>query len=307
MYLICGEALYDFFLKEAHAPGALSFEARSGGSPFNVAIGIARRGGKSALLTGLSNDPLGTRLHTLLTEEGVETGYLIRSGRRTTVSLVDLSPDGQPAYAFYGVGSADTALSREEIPAIGPEIYGLHFGSYSIAVTPVADAFMALAERESGRLISLDPNVRPTIEPDLDIWRGRIDRLLAYTDMVKTSTEDLEVLYPGVAPADIAERWLAKGPKLVVVTDGGAAVTAFTGTDKIAVNPPVSQVVDTVGAGDSFQATLLAELAKDGDPKAALATLDAAKIETLVTAAAAVAAATCARRGADIPRLGEPL
>lgn len=308
MYLICGEALFDFFLTGAEGPGALRFEARAGGSPFNVAIGIARRGGRAALLTGVSEDMLGARLARLLESEGVETGYLIRSGRRTTLSLVDLS-EGQPAYAFYGLGSADAAVTEADLPALGPEISGLHFGSYSIATPPVADAFAALAARERARFVSLDPNVRPTVEPDMAVWRRRIAALAPHVDLLKVSAEDLGLLFPGEAPAAIARRWLAEGPRLVVVTDGGRAARAYrsskTVSETVEVAPPPCAVVDTVGAGDAFQAALLAGLAERGDPLTALAALDREAVAALLGRAARLAAATCARRGADIPRLAE--
>lgn len=305
MYLVCGEALYDFFLTGADGPAALSFDARAGGSPFNVAIGIARRGGRAALLTGVSEDLLGQRLVQVLESEGVETCYLIRSGRRTTLSLVDLSEDGSPKYAFYGLGSADTALEEADLPTPGDDIYGLHFGSYSIATAPVADAFAALAERHRDRFISLDPNIRPTVEPDMNRWRARIEALASHVDLLKVSAEDLETLFPGRAPQTIAEEWLAKGPKLVVVTNGGKAATAYSASWKAEVTPPRSTVVDTVGAGDAFQAALLAGLARNGDPAEALARLDATGAETLLAEAARVASETCQRRGADIPHLAE--
>lgn len=303
MYLICGEALYDLFLTDEQGPGALTFDARIGGSPLNVAIGVARQGGRSALLTGVSDDLLGRRLETVLRQEGVDTSYLQRSGRRTTLSIVDLSAEGHPEYAFYGVGSADTALEPGDVPTLGADITGLHFGSYSIAKPPVADAFAALAAARADLFISLDPNVRPTVEPDLAIWRRRIDAFLPKADLVKASVEDLGMLYDGAAPADIAARWLAAGVTLVVFTDGGDRVTAYAHDRRVETPPPPCEVVDTVGAGDAFQAALLAGLAADGaDPKAQLGALTDGTLGALLADAAAVAAETCARRGADIPR-----
>ena len=305
LILVCGEALFDLFLRDSDGPGAFPIDARAGGSPFNVAIGVARRGGRAALLTGLSDDLLGRRLFEVLENEGVETGYLIRSGRRTTLSVVDLATDGQPAYAFYGVGSADCAVTEADLPAIGPEVAALHFGSYSIVETPVADAFAALAAREAGRFISVDPNARPTIAPDPAVWRERLGHLLIHADMVKVSTEDLAFLYPDAPVERVVEAWLGSGPDLVVVTDGGASVSAFTPATRVDIAPPSVTVVDTVGAGDAFQAALLAGLAAAGPLTAGAARLEREAIPPLITAAAEVAAATCARRGADIPRLGE--
>ena len=125
MYLVCGEALYDFFLDDEDASGAMRFDARVGGSPFNVAIGISRLGGKCGLLTGISTDMLGERLVGVLESESVSTRYLLRSDRLTTVSLVGLDTHGSPAYAFYGLGSADRSVTPSDLPKIDPEIRGI--------------------------------------------------------------------------------------------------------------------------------------------------------------------------------------
>jgi fructokinase len=301
MYLVCGEALYDFFLTDSTTPGALTFDARAAGSPFNTAIGIVRQGGKSALFTGVSTDMLGRRLVEVLEAEGVATRYLVRSDRLTTLSLVDLSA-GQPAYAFYGAGAADRSLTEADLPALGDEITGLHFGSYSIAAEPIATTLAALAERERHRFISLDPNIRPTVVPSPDIWRQRIEELLPVADLVKISTEDLEIVYPGATAETIAADWLGRGPTLIVVTDGGKPVRAFRGADCMSVTPPDVEIVDTVGAGDAFQATLLARLAELGGPANAIQTVGNTELGGILLDAASVAAANCARRGFDIPR-----
>ena len=302
MFLVCGEALYDLFLTASEGPGALTFEARAGGSPFNVAVGLARQGAAAALLTGISDDMLGRRLTQALEAEGVETRHLVRAGRRTTLSLVDLTETGAPAYAFYGLGSADCALTRQDLPAIGEEIAALHFGSYSIAVAPAADAFAALAETESRRFISLDPNARPTVLPDPEAWRGRIARLVPFVNVVKVSAEDLRWLYPGAARSEIASRWLRAGVEAVIVTDGGETVTAFRRDDQISVAPPSVEVVDAVGAGDAFQAALLSELSRISALETGVGALSADLLQRALSYASEVAALTCARRGADIPR-----
>lgn len=309
MFLVCGEALFDFFLETEEGPASASYAARAGGSPFNVAVGLARLGIETGLLTGLSDDLLGSRLAQVLAQEGVSTRYCVPSHRPTTISLVGLDTQGVPAYQFYGQGGADTSLDAEELPALGPEVGGLHFGSYSLAVTPVAEAFARLAEAERGRFISLDPNVRASIEPDLDLWRARIGHLLPRARLVKISTEDLALLYPGTAPEAFAADALAGGARLAVVTDGGEAVEGWTARGHHArAAPPAVSVVDTVGAGDTFQAALIARLSRGAaadDPAAAIEALDAAALERLLDYAARAAAFTCARRGADLPRAGD--
>ena len=301
MFLICGEALYDFFLADEGSAGNLSFDARPGGSPYNVAIGMSRLGASSALLTGMSDDMLGARLASILEAEGVACDYLVRTQRRTTLSLVGVDESGGPSYAFYGAGSADCSLTEADLPQIANEVRGLHFGSYSIAVNPVADAFAALLARTPGRFVSLDPNVRPTIEPDMAVWTKRIDALRPQTTLLKVSDEDIAMLHPGANPVDIVKAWAKDGPALVVLTQGGEEAVAVRGEEIFRATPPKTKVVDTVGAGDTFMASLLAEMSKQDDPAAHLNSLSADGVESLLKRAATAAAITCSRRGADLP------
>lgn len=294
--LVCGEALFDLFQTGENGPGALTFEARAGGSPFNVAVGIARLGGRAALLTGLSTDLFGNRLAAMLAAEGVDTGYLVRRDRPTMLSVVGLDAEGGPEFAFYGGGSADCALETADLPALPPSVAGLHFGSYSIAVAPAADAFAAFAARHAARFVSLDPNVRPAIEPDMALWRRRIDRLRRHANLVKVSEEDLAHLHPGADPEAVLAKW-AKGAELAVLTRGAREVVARRADDTVRVAPPPVAVVDTVGAGDSFQAALLAAI----DP-ARLRRMPRKELEAILTRAARAAAITCTKPGANLPR-----
>jgi fructokinase len=307
MFLVCGDSLFDFFLDGDAGPGAAQFAARAGGSPFNVAVGLSRLGCDSGLLTALSEDMLGKRLTRVLAAEGVSTAYAVSTTRPTTISLVGLDAAGVPEYQFYGDGSADTGLSVADLPKLGADVIGLHFGSYSLAVSPVADAHAALALAQRDRFVSLDPNIRPTIEPNMAVWRRRLDVLYPVADLVKTSAEDLGMLHPGLAPADFAAGLIAKGVKLVVVTDGGETVLGWTAQGHHATaRPPKVAVIDTVGAGDTFQAALIARLCAHAQgPAAALAALDQAGLARLLDYAARAAAITCSRRGADLPRAAE--
>lgn len=305
MFVVCGEALYDLFVTGEGQGGQADIDARAGGSPFNVSLGMARQGADVALLTGVSRDRMGERLAGILAKEGVSAQYLLRSDRRTTLSLVDLDASGSPSYAFYGDGSADTGVTAAEMPSLGAGVTGLHFGSYSLAVPPVADAFAALAEREAGRFIALDPNVRPTIQPDMAVWRNRIDHFRRFATLVKVSDEDLSMLYPGMDPLDVARDWATGAAALVVVTRGGGEVLALHGGEVFSVTPPRVTVVDTVGAGDTFQATLLAALCAQPDPAAALRMMGRDAVEALLQRAAVAAAITCSRRGAELPTAAE--
>lgn len=301
MFLVCGEALYDLFGASDGVRAEMRFEGRIGGSPFNVALGMARLGADVALFTGMSTDRLGENLFGTLRDEGVDTGYLKRSSRSTTLSVVAVDAAGSPSYTFYGAGSSDCTIHVADLPLLGPDIAGLHFGSYSIVVEPVATAMAALALRERDRFISLDPNVRPTVEPDMDVWRKRIDAMRRVANLIKVSDEDLTALYPGEDPEDQVAQWASDGPALVVLTRGGGDVLALRGSDAIRVSPPVITVVDAVGAGDAFQASLLTSICEHPEPRKWLESASPDTIRHLLDKAARAAAITCQRRGADLP------
>lgn len=302
MFVVCGEALWDLFGLEGET--GLSFDARIGGSPFNVAVGLARLGQRAALFTGLSKDRLGQRLHDALKVEGVMTGLLLRSQRPTTLSLVDVGPDGGPAYAFYGEGAADRAIDLEDLPLLESAVWGLHAGSYSLAVEPVGSALLALFEREAGRrLLTLDPNVRLNVEPDVAHWRQRVECYLRHANVVKVSDEDLGLLYPDVEPMQVAERWRKLGAVLVIVTRGAEGAEALSPAGRVTVPGRRVAVVDTVGAGDAFQAALIAALAVQGiKTPADIAALAADRIGRILEIAVSASALACTRRGADLPR-----
>jgi fructokinase len=304
-FLVCGEALYDLFAAEG--PQGLSFDARIGGSPFNVAVGLARMGQDAGMLTGLSTDNLGRRLRAALEGEGVRADWIAAKDRPTTLSLVDVGPDGGPAYVFYGTGAADRSLRPGDLAPIAEAVWGLHFGSYALVADPTGATQLALAQAEKRRkLITLDPNVRLNVEPDLDVWRARVDAYAACADLVKVSDEDLGLLHPGAGVEAVAARWLGLGAAAVIVTAGGAGARGFTAAAEAQVPAPKVAVVDTVGAGDTFMAALIAGLAEAGiGDHEALRALDAPALRSLMGFCAAAAAITCARRGADLPRRAE--
>lgn len=305
MFLVCGEALYDVFIAGATAEG-LALDARIGGSPWNVAKGLARLGQPAALFAGLSRDALGDRLAASVREEGVAETALRRKPLLTTLALVGLGPDGAARYSFYNEGSADRALTRADLPSL-EGVRGVHVGSYSLVTEPTGSTLLDLARAARGRaLVSLDPNLRLAIAPDLALWRDRIAAFRAAAHLVKASDEDLAALHPGRDPEETAAGWAAEGAALVVVTKGAAGAVAFGKGAPVRVAAPAVAVADTVGAGDTFQAALLAGLAELGRASAAgLAALTAEETRRLLGFAAAAAAITCTRRGADLPRRAE--
>ena len=309
MILVCGEALMDVFAA-GPTPTGLTLDARVGGSPFNVAVGLARLLQPVAFLAAISTGFLGERLMAALQAEGVNTSAIARTAAPTTLSLVGLNAGGVPAYSFYGEGGADRQLQPSALAALlalPAPVQAIHVGSYTAVVEPFASTLRELVARECRRcLIAYDPNIRLNVEPDLMLWREHVAWMLPRTHLLKISDEDLALLQPGVAPAVFAAHALAQGVTWVVVTRGGEGAQAWCVQGEVQVASSQVAVVDTVGAGDSFQAALLTWLAEHQALSAdALAALGLQALEQAVVFAGAAAAITCARRGADLPRRRE--
>ncbi|WP_299879582.1 carbohydrate kinase [uncultured Cocleimonas sp.] len=312
MFVICGEALIDIFVEDNQRPPAESFpmQACVGGSPFNVAIGLARLGQSAALFTGISNDMFGKRLSTVLEEENVSQELIVKKSLPTTVAFVEKDKNGVPTYSFYGEGTADRSITSDDINFDIDDPIAIHLGSYSIVSQPTADSLLSLVKKYSGKcLISLDPNIRAIVEPDMKVWQNRVDELVSLADIVKVSDEDLELMYPDTAPEEIIQKWLATGLKLIVLTRGGEGSSLWSAQAHTNLETPKIKVIDTVGAGDTYQAALLdsvgglfAQYGNDWSEQ-----LDENKLKEIGNFSAAAAAITCSRQGADLPTKTEVL
>jgi fructokinase len=306
MFVVCGEALMDVY-PGAATPEGLRLDARIGGSPLNVAQGLARLGQPVAFLAGLSTDTFGERLLASLRSEDVDTSLVVRSDAPTTLSVVSVDAAGVPRYAFHGTGAADRQITPDNLPTLPPQTRALQFGSYAMVVEPVGGALRMLAASErSRRLVAYDLNVRLNVEPDVGRWRTVVAGMAGIAHLMKTSDEDLVLLYPEETPEQVAGRWLAQGASMVVVTRGGEGAVAWSAAGRADAGSPKVQVVDTVGAGDTFQAAMLCWLHEqqllDAD---SLRTMAPARMAEMLGFAARAAAITCGRRGADLPRRAE--
>ena len=305
MILCCGEALIDMLPRKTEG-GEAAFAPYPGGAVFNTAIALARLGQRTGLFTGLSRDLFGERLAAALTANGVAYGMSARSDRPTTLAFVTLA-EGQAEYAFYDENTAGRMLAISDLPDTMDGVDALFFGGISLAVEPCAAAYEALCLQDPARrLIMIDPNIRPGFIADPARYRARLDRMLAVADVVKLSDADMAWLDGDGAMLDLAAGLLARGPKLVLITEGASGVTAFWPGGSLHVPAPVVTVVDTVGAGDTFNAGFLTGLAEAEQlTKAAIAAPEPAVIAAALELGVAAAAVTVSRAGANPPRRDE--
>lgn len=301
MILCCGEALIDM-LPRRTGDGAACFQPFPGGAVFNTAIALARLGAPAAMFTGLSTDLFGTQLADALTGAGVSTKFIHRSDRPTTLAFVELT-DGQARYAFYDENTAGRMLTEADLPALPHDLRALFFGGISLAVTPCADTYRALMLRAApDHVTMIDPNIRPGFIKDEAAYRARLDPMLRAADIVKLSDEDLSWLMGPGEIADLAAQVRALGPKLVCITEGAKGAWGFTAHDAEFVAATRVTPVDTVGAGDTFNAGILAALHEAGAlDKTALDMLDADTLRAALSLAARAAAVTVSRAGANPP------
>ncbi|WP_113718179.1 carbohydrate kinase family protein [Arthrobacter dokdonensis] len=286
--MVVGEALTDI----VHTPHGST--EHPGGSPANVAYGLARLGVSTSLLTALAPDPRGKTIRRHLTDAGVRLLPESCSLARTSTATATIAPDGSASYAF------DTTWqlpSTEDLPT--PLL--LHTGSIATFLEPGAATLRALLGRLHGTCrISYDPNIRPSLLGSQAHARCTFEDTAALSDVVKLSQEDAIWLYPDSEQHDVIDTILRLGVELVVVTDGAARAILATRKHRVTVHAVRTKVVDTIGAGDSYMAALIAGLL-DTDP----GTLPPPALASLGQMAATAAAITVSRRGAQPPTAAE--
>jgi fructokinase len=301
MFVVVGEALVDLVGQR----GSRTLVAHPGGSPANVALGLARLGDQATLMTRLGRDSFGEMVSAHLKASGVRVDAGPDAGAKTSLAVASLAA---------GVASYDFRIEWDigDLAPLPVETRCVHTGSLATALAPGAAQVTNLLERERERgrvTISYDPNVRPALLGSPEEARPGIEHLVSLSDVVKVSDEDLRWLYPDRGDEDVARDWLALGAPLVIVTRGGAGVFAVTAHLELDRPATPIDLVDTVGAGDSFTAGLLNGLGRadllGGVRRDALARIDESSLISVLDEATLIASITCSRPGADPPTWAE--
>jgi fructokinase len=306
MILSCGDALIDFVPVRA-ADGREAARPAVGGSCLNIAVGLARLGVPTGFVGGISTDLFGRMIADHASASAVDIRHATRTGDQTTLAFVRIA-GGESQYAFYDAetASAKWTYRRGSIPFGGIE--AVHIGSTTLVHDRGASEARALVgDARSTATISFDPNCRPNLVSDVQTYRARMSGIAESADIVRMSDVDFEYLHGEEAYAARAEALIASGASLVVITRGTKGALAFhRGAGTIEVDAPAVDVIDTIGAGDSFHAALLFALREQRCiERAALQAAGAAGLRRALSFACKCAAITCTRAGADPPRRGE--
>jgi fructokinase len=290
--LVIGEALIDTV--DGHVE-----EHHVGGSPLNVAVGLARLGRDIDFLTHIADDEPGRRISDYVKASGAQLVPGSTSATRTPTAVATIADDGSAAYTF------DLEWQLSGTPEVAPPLF-VHTGSIAAVREPGCLAVAALLDAyRVSATVTFDPNVRPSLIADRDLARERIQHLVERSDIVKVSDEDLRWIDPEREPERTARTWLASGPAVVALTMGDQGSVAFCAAGQARVAARPVQVVDTVGAGDAFMVGLLDTLWEldllGADRRAALGQIGLDALTTALEAASLSSALTVARAGADLP------
>jgi fructokinase len=292
--LVIGEALIDIVEREGQVTGE-----HVGGSPLNVAVGLARLGRGVDFLTHIGNDPRGRRIVDYVKSSGVQLVSGSVNAKRTPTALATLDANGSASYVF------DIDWQLAGTSEVAPPLVA-HAGSTATVLEPGCRATAALLDAyHPSATITFDPNVRPALIEDDDIARGRIDRLIERCDVVKASDEDMRWIDPNRSAEQIARTWLGLGPSVVAVTMGDRGAFAMCAGGIVRVPAYAVNVVDTVGAGDAFMTGLIDALWSLGllgaERRRQLARISEDALTDVLQTAALSSALTVARAGADLP------
>lgn len=289
--LVIGEALIDIVVRDGREAEHV------GGSPANVAVGVARQEVTTTLLTSLGRDSRGRRIAAHVESSGAQVAEASWTDAATATARAEIQPDGSARYEFRIDWTLDADAAAELVDAASL----VHAGSIALFLQPGGETALAALERAKARgaVVTVDPNIRPALIGDDAL--AVAERAFAAASIVKLSDEDAAELYPGRSPREVLEAIAARGPRVVVMTRGGEGAIALGAGGVVEQEPLRVEVADTIGAGDAFMASLIASAVGD----AGLLAGDAEALERALRRAAVTAGVTVSRPGADPPSRGE--
>ena len=306
MILSCGDALIDF-VPVAAADGNEAARPMVGGSCLNVAVGLARLGVPTGFVGGISTDLFGRMIEEHARASGVDLGHAKRSDHQTTLAFVRMV-GGESQYAFYDAETASRAWTYQRGSIPFEAVAAVHIGSTTLVnERGAAETAAMIADARRSATISFDPNCRPNLVKDKKAYLGQLSEFADSADVIRMSDVDFDYLYGGGSYADKAASLFAGSCGLFAITRGVKGAQAWhPKAGAIEVGAPAIKAVDTIGAGDSFQAALLFALHKLGRlDRTRLAHASADELRHALSFACRCAALTCTRVGADPPRSGE--
>jgi len=300
MILCCGEALIDMLPRKMN-DGAEVFLPVPGGAIFNTAIALGRLDEDTGFFSSISNDMFGEQLIDALQQSNVDTNLCVRLPNPTTLAFVKLDK-GQATYSFMDENSALRNLETSQLTCLPKTVSTLHFGAISLIPEPCGTAYEKLMADNQDKVLSIDPNIRLGFIHDEKSHRVRINQMIAMADIIKVSDEDLDWIAHGKPKQDLLDEWLKGGASVVLLTKGAEGVTAYLQSGSISIPALNVEVVDTIGAGDTFNAGFLSGLRKSNLlTKNNLKGVTSAQIKPALELAAKVAAFTVSKIGANPP------
>jgi fructokinase len=293
---VCGEVLIDLL------PGTPNRLAIVGGGPANTAKALSRLGHTVQFIDGISTDKYGQSARAELIRDGVGLDLALNSDLPTCTATVSLSNDGSASYEFLIDGTATFAFDNSWLPdpeRLKPEV--LQIGTLVTIIEPGASVLYdwAIKVGEFAPIV-FDPNIRPSVMPDLIRYRDEVEKWIKISSVVKFSEDDIAALYPNEDPIEIAKICLEKGVQLVVITRGADGLVGVTSDGVVEVPGVNVSVVDTVGAGDTVGAIIVEAVVQRG-----IFNLTGPNLKEVLHRAAVAAAITCSRAGAQPPRAFE--
>lgn len=305
MIVCCGEALIDMIPATSDNNEA-AYIPKVGGAVFNTSMALGRLGADVAFLGSISEDVFGTMILDELKNSNVDTSLCMKTSYNTTISFVTIK-DSIVTYVFMDENSSNKNIDLKNVAPLKSEVNTLYIGGISLMVEPCGNEIELFINKESSnKVVFFDPNIRPSFISDKDIYITRFKNILSQTDIIKVSDEDLEWLCPNKTFEEVSNEWLNIGVNIIILTKGSEGAMVKTKNHEVSSSIKKVEVVDTVGAGDTFNAGFLSSLIKNKNfSKNNISYIESESLLESLKIANAAASISVSRAGANPPYLKE--